>query len=338
MQIQKLKKYGAFLGEIKARIQTAQWQALQSVNQELVHLYWDIGKMIVVRQKTEGWGKSIVEQLAADLQKEFPGITGFSARNIWYMRDFYVCYGKNEKLQPLVAEIGWTHNLIILSRCKDSLEREFYIRMTRKMGWSKNVLIQKIEGKTYQATLSNQTNFKSTLPEKIHDQAALAVKDEYLFDFLGLGEEHNETQLEQALLGKINRFLVEMGGTFTFAGNQFRLEVGGQEFFIDILLYHRRLKCFVAIELKVGEFKPEHAGKMQFYLAALDDLIKSKGENPSIGIILCKEKNRTIVEYTLRSTNKPIGVSEYQTVRKLPKKLKTELPTPESIQKLFDSL
>ena len=176
------------------------------------------------------------------------------------------------------------------------------------------------------------------MPEKTQPHASLAIKDEYIFDFLGLGHEHSELELEQALLRKINRFLVEMGGTFTFAGNQFRIEVGGQDFFIDILLYHRRLKCFVAVDLKIGEFKPEYAGKMQFYLTALDDLIKSKDENPSIGMILCKEKNRTIVEYALRSSTKPIGVAEYKIVQKLPQKFKNELPSPQIIQKLFEKI
>ncbi|MGK7949231.1 MAG: YhcG family protein, partial [Xenococcaceae cyanobacterium] len=264
--------YGQLLGEIKQYIRSAQYEALRAVNQKLIALYWDIGKSIVTRQQGETWGKSVVEQLAQDLQQEFPGISGFSARNIWNMRSFYLKYCQNEKLQPLVAEISWTHNLIILQKCKDDLEREFYLRMTRKFGWTKNVLIHQIENQSYEKTLLNQTNFDKIVSEDIRFQAKLAVKDEYTFDFLELADEHSERQLEQAILAAVEPFLQEMGGMFAFVGSQYRLEVGDKEYFIDLLLFHRRLKCLVAIELKIGEFVPEYVGKMQFYLAALDDL------------------------------------------------------------------
>jgi len=244
-------EYGNLLQDVKQRIRSAQYEALRAVNKELISLYWDIGKMIVDRQKKHGWGKSIVENLAKDLQLEFPGVQGYSERNIWYMRNFFVEYENKPNLQPMVAEIGWTHNIIIMAKCKDDLEREFYIRMTKKFGWTKNVLIHQIENQSYEKTLLGQTNFNKVLPEKIKNQAKLAVKDEYTFDFLELGEEHREMELERALIAKVNKFLVEMGGAFAFMGNQFRLEIEGEEFFIDILLYHRRLKCLVAIELKV---------------------------------------------------------------------------------------
>ena len=332
------KGYVVFLEEIKQRIRTAQYEALKSVNKEMIQLYWDIGKMIVERQEKEGWGKAVVETLARDLQKEFLGMQGYSVQNLWYMRQFYMEYRSHEKLQPLVGEISWSKHLVIMGKCKDSLEREFYIRMTRKFGWTKKVLIHQIENKTYEKTLLNQTNFAKTLPDEVKNQAKLAVKDEYTFDFLELGEDHSEMELERELIARINRFLVEMGGAFAFLGNQFRLEINGNEFFIDLLLYHRRLKCLVAIELKIGEFKPEFAGKMQFYLAALDDLVKMPDENPSIGIILCKEKDRTIVEYTLRESKKPIGVAKYRVIVRLPKELKGELPTPEDIRKLLEDI
>ncbi|NTW06896.1 MAG: DUF1016 domain-containing protein [Syntrophaceae bacterium] len=332
------KGYVAFLDEIKQRIRTAQYEALKSVNKEMIQLYWDIGKMIVERQEKEGWGKAVVETLARDLQKEFLGMQGYSVQNLWYMRQFYMEYRSHEKLQPLVGEISWSKHLAIMGKCKDSLEREFYIRMTRKFGWTKKVLIHQIENKAYEKTLLNQTNFAKTLPDEVKNQAKLAVKDEYTFDFLELGEDHSEMELERELIARINRFLVEMGGAFAFLGNQFRLEINGNEFFIDLLLYHRRLKCLVAIELKIGEFKPEFAGKMQFYLAALDDLVKMPDENPSIGIILCKEKDRTIVEYTLRESKKPIGVAKYRVIVRLPKELKGELPTPEDIRKLLEDI
>lgn len=330
--------YGRLLGEIKERIRSAQYEALRKVNRELISLYWDIGRLIVERQQNAGWGKSIVENLANDLQAEFPGIGGFSARNIWNMRNFFLTYSENEKLQPLVAEIGWTHNLIIMEKCKDDLEREFYLRMTWKLGWTKNVLTHQIENKTYEKTMLGQTNFEETLPEEIRGQAKLAVKDEYTFDFLELGDEHSERQLETAILGRIEPFLREMGGVFSFIGSQYRLEVGDQEYFVDLLLHHRRLRCLVAIELKIGEFLSEYVGKMQFYLVALDDNVRMEDENPSIGIILCKSRNKTIVEYALRESTKPIGVASYRVVSTLPQELRGQLPAPDQVSKLLEDL
>lgn len=322
--------------EVQQRIRSAQYEALKAVNREMISLYWDIGQMIVIKQQDASWGKSVVEQLAKDLQAEFPGISGFSARNIWNMRNFYVTYSQNQKLQPLVAEIGWTHNLVILEKCKDDLEREFYIRMTRKFGWTKNVLIHQIENQTYEKTLLNQTNFDQSISAEIRNQLKLAVKDEYTFDLLELADEHSERQLEESILAKVQPFLQEMGGIFAFIGSQYRLEVDDEEYFIDILLYHRRLKCLVAIELKIGKFLPEYIGKMQFYLAVLDKTVKLPEENPSIGIILCKSKQRTIVEYALKESNKPIGVATYQIVSKVPQELKNQLPDPEQVARLLE--
>ena len=330
--------YVKLLGEVRERIRSAQYEALRAVNKELIALYWDIGRMIVERQRHESRGKSVVQRLAGDLQKDFPGIQGFSAQNLWYMRQFYRAYAGKPKLQPLVGEISWSNNLVVMARCKDDLEREFYIRMARKFGWSKNVLIQYIENQSYKKTLLGQTNFDKTVPQHIRAQARLAVKDEYTFDLLELGEEHSERELERALIGKIEHFLREMGGMFTFLGSQYRLEVSNKEYFIDLLLFHRRLKCLVAIELKITEFQPEHAGKMQFYLAALDDLVRLPDENPSMGIILCRSKDRVIVEYALRYTDRPIGVSEYHIVKRLPKALKGQLPTPEQIERLLKEI
>lgn len=331
-------EYKNLLVEVKQRIRSAQYEALKAVNKELIALYWDIGRIIVNRQQGASWGKSVVEQLAKDLQAEFPGISGFSARNIWNMRSFYVAYSQNEKLQPMVAEIGWTHNLVILEKCKDDLEREFYIRMTRKFGWTKNVLIHQIENKTYEKTLLNQTNFDQVVPEEIRNQAKLAVKDEYTFDFLELGDEHSERELELGILARVEPFLQEMGGMFAFIGSQYRLEIDDEEFFIDLVLYHRSLKCLVAVELKIGKFLPEYVGKMQFYLAVLDDKVKLPDENPSIGIILCKSKKKTIVEYALKESNKPIGIATYQVVSTVPQELKNQLPAPEQVAKLLEGV
>ncbi|GAB4483138.1 MAG: hypothetical protein OHK006_03230 [Thermodesulfovibrionales bacterium] len=328
--------YAALLSEVKERVRAAQYAALKAVNKELVALYWDIGRLIVSRQADAVHGAAIAEQLAADLRKEFPGVGGYSRRNIFYMREFYLAYRDLPKVQPMVAQIGWSHNLIILQRCKDPLEREFYIRMTRRFGWSKNVLIHQIENQSYEKTLLGQTNFDKALTPKLRAQAKLVVRDEYTFDFLEMGEQHGERELERALISRIEFFLRAMGGLFAFVGSQFRLEVEEQEYFIDLLLFHRRLKCLVAVELKVGEFQPEFVGKMQFYLAALDRQVREKGENPSIGIILCKEKKRTIVEYALQTAKKPIGVATYQIVKRLPKELKGQLPSPEQIAKLLE--
>lgn len=330
------ENYGELLVAVKQRIRAAQYEALKAVNKELISLYWDIGRLIVSRQEGETWGKSVVEKLAKDLQTEFPGISGFSARNIWRMRDFYLSYYTNKKLSPMVTEIGWSHNLEIMVRCKDDLEREFYIRAARKFGWTKNVLIHQIENQSYEKTLLNQTNFDKAISEDIRNQAKLAVKDEYTFDFLELSDEYSERQLEKAIIAKVQPFLIEMGGMFTFVGSQYRLEISNKEYFIDLLLFHRSLKCLVAIDLKIGEFLPEYIGKMQFYLAALDDKVRLDYENPSVGIILCKSKDKMIVEYALRESNKPIGVATYRIVSTLPQDLQDKLPTPEEIAKLLE--
>lgn len=280
----------------------------------------------------------MVERLSADLRREFPGVSGFSVQNLWYMRQFYQEYRAAEKLQPLVGEIGWAHNLVIIGRCKDPLEREFYIRMTRKFGWSKNVLIHQIENQGYEKAMLNQTNFDRALTPELRAQAKLAVKDEYIFDFLELGESYGERELERALIARIENFLRAMGGMFAFMGSQYRLEVDGDEFFIDLLLFHRKLKALVAVELKIGKFQPEFVGKMQFYLTALDKQVRQEDENPSIGIILCKEKNRTVVEYALHDARKPIGVATYEMTKTLPKELQGQLPAPDEIAELLDGL
>jgi predicted nuclease of restriction endonuclease-like (RecB) superfamily len=328
--------YARVLADIKERIRSAQSSALKAVNKELVRLYWDIGRNIVQRQESAGWGKAVVEQLARDLQAEFPGIRGFSIQNLWYMRQFYQEYYSSEKLQPLVGEISWAKNLVIMSRCKDSLEREFYIRSTKKFGWTKAVLVHQIDNQSYEKSLLGQTNFEKTLTPALRAQAKLAVKDEYTFDFLELGEEHSERELERALITRIEEFLRAMGGLFTFVGSQYRLEVEGDEYFVDLLLYHRRLKALVAIELKIGKFQPEYVGKMQFYLTALDRQVRMEDENPSIGIILCKDKKRTVVEYALHDAHKPIGVATYEITKTLPKALKGQLPSPEEIARLLE--
>ena len=330
--------YKQFLAEVKDRIFKAQYEALKRVNRQLIELYWDIGRMIVERQNEHGWGKSVVQNLAEDLQKEFPGIRGFSSSNLWRMKLFFETYNENEKLAPLVREISWSHNIVILEKCKDDLEKEFYTKMTKKFGWTKNVLIHQIDSKSYEKFLLNQTSFDKTLPDKYKHQAKLAVKDRYTFDFLELSEEHAEKELEIALINNIRKFLAEMGRYFAFIGNQYRLELDDEEYFIDLLLYHRILKSLVVVELKIGKFRPEYAGKMQFYLSVLDDKVKLPDENYSIGIIICRDKNRTVVEYTLKDVNKPIGVSTYTIGSELPEDIRHYLPSPAEIAERLSSL
>jgi len=332
MQIEKNREFIDFVKDIKEKILSSQYQALKKVNRELISLYWSIGKDIVEKQNEYGWGKSVVKNLSQELQKEFVGIRGFSERNLWNMRNFYIEYKDNQKLQSLTAEIGWTHNIVIFQKCKDNLEREFYILSTKKFGWTYRVLEHQIENKSYEKYLLNQTNFDKSLPQKYKYQAKFAVKDEYNFDFLELSDNHSEYELEIGLINKIREFLAIMGSDFTFVGNQYRLEIDNEEYFIDLLLYHRRLRALIAIELKIGKFKPEFAGKMSFYLSILNDKVKLPDENPSIGIIICQEKNRTIVEYALKETNQPIGVATYKTTKELPDNLQEYLPTATEIE------
>lgn len=331
-------EYLDFRNEITTRIRSAQYEAMKAVNKEIIALYWEIGKRITEQQKTLGWGKSVVETLSHDIQQEFPGIKGFGARNIWDMARFYTEYQGNEILQPLVAEISWSKHIVILTKCKDTRQRQFYIRATKKFGWTKDVLINKIEIKSYENYLLGQSNFDTTLPEKIRNQAVLALKDEYSFSLMGLDDEHSEYELEQSIVKNIRAFLMEFGPDFSFIGNQYRIELDGREYFIDLLLYNRRLQSMIAIELKVGEFKPEYKGKMEFYLNILNETVRMPHENPAIGIIICKSKSRMIVEYALKNSTMPIGVATYSLSSELPEAYRKLLPTSEEIAKKLEKL
>lgn len=324
-----------FISEIKAKVRQAQYDALKAVNIALINLYWEIGKSITEKQ-SQNWGKAVVPNLSAELQKEFPGVGGFSVGNLWLMAQFYTEYHDDGNLVPLVREISWSKHVTILKKCKESLKRQFYILSTKKFGWTKNILIHQIENNTYEKYLLNQTNFDSTLPEAIKNQAVLAIKDEYTFSFLGLADEHSERELENALVQNIRNFLLEMGHQFTFVGNQFKIEVEEKEYFVDLLLYHRQLQCLVAIELKIGEFMPEYKGKMEFYLTLLNEKVRMPNENDSIGIIICKEKNRTIVEYSLKTGSQPIGVATYQTSTQIPKDYQKLLPDNKTISEKIE--
>ena len=330
--------YQQFVAEVKERIRQAQYQALKAVNKEQIGLYWELGRLIVERQQQHGWGKSIVENLARELQLEFVGMSGMSSANLWRMRAFYVTYHANEKLAPLVRELGWSHNIAIMEKCKDDQERLFYLHQTRRNGWSKNVLIHQIEHQSYRKTLLSQQNFSQTLPESTRGAASVALKDEYTFDFLNLPGAYSEHQLEQAILANIRRFLIEMGGDFTFLGNQYTLELDGAEYRVDLLLYHRELRALVALELKIDEFKPEYAGKMNFYLSLLNHRVRKPHENPSIGIVICKSKSRTTVEFALQDVNKPIGVATYTLSPQLPDTLSRFFPSSEEFVRRIEAL
>ncbi|UYZ63390.1 PDDEXK nuclease domain-containing protein [Hymenobacter weizhouensis] len=333
-----LHDYQQLLADIKQRVRAAQYRALQAVNQEQMQLYWELGRLIAERQHQQGWGKSVVETLARDLQAEFVGVSGFSAQNLWYMRQFYLEYSASEILQPLVGEISWAKHLLILSKCKDPQERLFYTLQTRRNNWTKAVLLHQLKAQAYQKTLLAQHNFSATLPAAQQAPATLALKDEYLFDFLELSAEHSEYELEQALLGNVRRFLSEMGGDFTFIGNQYRLELEGNEYFVDLLLFHRELQCLVAVELKIDEFRPEYAGKMNFYLSLLNAQVRKPHEQPSIGIIICQSKQRTVVEFALRDINKPIGVATYTYTDTLPQELRPFFPSNEELVRRLEAV
>lgn len=323
--------YQPLIDDIKDLIQQKQYQVLKKMNSETINLYWEIGEEIYRQQQEKGWGKSIVNILSKELQNAFPGANGYSSANLWRMRNFYLTYKDSEKLAPLVREISWSNNIVIMEKCKNDLEKEFYIQMAIRYGWTKRVLTNFVETQTYEKYLLNQSNFELTLPKERRAQAKLAIKDEYTFDFAELSPEYSEHELEMQLVNNIRAFLIEMGGDFTFVGNQYHLTVGTKDLYIDLLLFHRRLRSLVAIELKIGEFEAEYAGKMQLYLTVLDEQVKLPEENPSIGIIICKSKDKTYVEYALKQTNVPIGVATYSLSKSLPDDLKHLLPEPDEI-------
>lgn len=319
--------YAHLLLELKARIRTAQVKAALAINRELVLLYWGIGKDILARQKEDGWGSKVIERLAHDLTAEFPDMSGLSHRNLKYMRAFAEAWPEEPIVQQLAAQLPWFHNCVLIDKVKDSRERRWYAEQTIHNGWSRNVLVLQIESGLYRRQGKAITNFKATLPSAQSDLAQQLIKDPYNFDFLTLGSAAQERDLEKGLLIHLRQFLVELGVGFAFVGSQVPLEVGGEHFRLDLLFYHLKLRCFVVIDLKMTPFQPEYAGKMNFYLAAVDDLMRHPDDKPSIGLILCKAKNRIIAEYALRNTGTPMGISEFKHFENLPEQLKGSLPT-----------
>ena len=334
--------YAELLEDLKGRVRTAQLKAAVAVNREMIQLYWDIGRLIVERQEREGWGKGIVDRLARDIQKAFPGLAGFSPLNVTRMRMFYLAYTQGLTIlsQPVteldghtlprpMAQIPWGHNLVLLFKLKDPLQRLWYARQTVEHGWSRTILELQIQSDLYGRQGKAVSNFAATLPPPQSDLAQQTLKDPYLFDFLTLSDEAHERDLEGGLVGHVQRFLLELGAGFAFVGRQVHLVVGDDDFYIDLLFYHLKLRCFVVIDLTMKKFTPEDAGQMNFYLSAADDLLRHPDDKPSIGLILCKTRNRVVAEYALRDLVKPIGIAEWQTrlVQSLPEHLQGSLPT-----------
>jgi predicted nuclease of restriction endonuclease-like (RecB) superfamily len=355
--------YASLLTDLKARVRAAQLRAAVSVNRELILLYWDIGKTIVEAQKIKGYGKQVVERLAVDLQKEFPGMAGFSPQNVWFMRSFYLAWSAvPQKLsqavresktailsQPVresatpnlpapISELPWGHNRLLLTKLETPATRLWYAHKVVEHGWSRAVLTHHIETQLHKREGKAVTNFQRTLPPPQSDLAEQTLKDPYNFDFLMLGNDAHERDLEQGLLDHIQKFLLELGVGFAFVGRQYHLEVSGQDYYLDLLFYHLRLRCYIVIDLKMKVFEPEFAGKMNFYLSAVDDQLRHADDGPSIGLLLCKERDHLTVEYALRDLKKPIGVAQWQTklVESLPKNLKGSLPTVAEIEAELD--
>jgi predicted nuclease of restriction endonuclease-like (RecB) superfamily len=324
--------YDDFFRNLKERIRSAQVKAALAVNQELVLLYWQIGRDILQRQQDEGWGTKVVDRLAQDLKMEFPEMTGFSPRNLKYMRAFAEAYPDEALVHQLGAQIPWKHNCAILDKLKDPEQRVWYIQKTVEHGWSRNVLMHQIDTDLYSRQGGALTNFQAVLPAPQSDLAQSLLKSEYNLEFLNLREKALERDLERALLEHMQKFLLELGVGFAFVGSQYRLDVEGDEFFVDLLFYHLALSCFVVIELKTTDFKPEYSGQINFYVNVIDDKLRRPTDNPTIGIVLCRSKKKAVVEYALRGMSQPISVSTYRTTAALPEEFKAQLPSIEDLQ------
>ncbi|MCY6494326.1 PDDEXK nuclease domain-containing protein [Leptolyngbya sp. GGD] len=329
--------YPQLLNDLKERIRTAQVRAAVAVNRELVLLYWQIGRMILDRQAQAGWGAKVIDQLSKDLRREFPEIKGFSSRNLKYMRTFAETYPDSSIVQEVLAQITWYHNLALLEKLKTTEDRLWYAQQTIANGWSRNILVIQIETRLRDRQGKAMTNFERTLPKPQSDLANSLLKSPYSFDFLSLGREAQERDLENALVAHIRDFLLELGVGFAFVGSQYHLQVGNEDYYVDLVFYHLKLRCFVIIDLKMIEFTPEMSGKMNFYLAVVDDLLRHPDDQPTIGLILCKSKNQTIVEYALRSINRPIGVSTHEIWNSLPEQFKQSLPSIEQLELEMDA-
>jgi len=332
VSLQPAEGYGEWLESLKMRISGARSRAALAVNAELIGLYWQIGHEITERQHRQGWGTKVIDRLSSDLKDAFPDVKGFSSRNLKYMRTFAEHCPDGQIGQQAAAQLPWFHVVTLLTRIDDPQAREWYALQTAEHGWSRSTLEANIRDALLERQGRAISNFTARLPEAHAALAQQSLKDPYLFDFLGLDNEAKERDIEDALVSHITRFLLELGAGFAFLGRQYRLEVGGDEFFLDLLFYHIRLKCYVVVELKGSAFKPEHAGQLNFYLAAIDAQIKAPDDRPTIGLLLCKAQNRLVAEYALSGIDKPIGVAEYRLVRALPEPLEGELPSIAEIE------
>jgi len=336
------REYKTFIKEIKQRVKEVQIKASLQVNRTLLEFYWELGSKIVEKQKNAHWGSGFLKNMSRDLMEEFPDVKGFSLRNIKYIRQWYLFYSiQSEKGQQVVAQlflIPWGQNLHIITKCKNINQALFYINKTIENSWSRTVLKHQIESQLYERTAKAITNFSDTLPQPQSDLANELTKDPYQFDFLTLRERHNERELEDALMENMTKFLLELGQGFAFVGRQYKLVIGGDEFRIDLLFYHIKLACYVVVELKTVKFQPEFAGKLNFYISAVDGELKEKKDNPTLGILICKSKNSTVVEYALKDINKPIGISEYRLSTILPKEFKSSLPSIKEIEEELEGL
>ncbi|MDL1974199.1 MAG: PDDEXK nuclease domain-containing protein [Deltaproteobacteria bacterium] len=359
----EISRYSQLLDAVKIRIRQAQVKAMLSANAEMILMYWDIGRIIAERQKNEGWGAGVIPRLSKDIRNELPEVKGFSERNIGYMMRFAREYsmplilqqpvakissevrpesqvlsplhGKDimECLQRLVANIPWGHNILLMQKIKDLPTRVWYMRQAIENGWSRDVLGMMVKSKAHNRQGTAVTNFSAQLPSPQSDMAQQALKDPYIFDFLSLTEPFQERELEAGLVQHLEKFLIELGQGFAFVGRQYHLEISEKDFYIDLLFYQLNLRCFMVIELKKGDFKPEYAGKMNFYCSVVDDKLKHETDKPTIGLVLCQTKDRILAEYALRDLKKPIGISEYELTRALPEELKSSLPSIEDIEK-----
>ena len=330
--ISEIEKYNSFLVDIKTQIKLSQQKAFNAVNQEMISLYFNIGKMINTWQKELGWGAKVIDKLSLDILNEFPTMSGFSTRNLKLMVQFYKEYSNDEFVQPIVAQIPWTHNIILIQKIKDKNIRFWYMEQTLQNGWSKDILSLMIKSEVHNRTGNLVSNFSQILPPLESDLVQQSFKDPYRFDFLTITEPFRERELENNLIKHMEKFLIELGSGFAFVGRQYKLEIGDDEFYIDLLFYHLKLRCFIVVELKKGKFKPEYSGQVNFYCSAIDGILAQKDDKPTIGLILCQEKNEIVAEYSLRNMTQPIGISEYQLTEVLPKEFESSLPTIEEIE------
>ncbi|QZE31199.1 PDDEXK nuclease domain-containing protein [Pantoea ananatis] len=325
--------YADWLADLKGRIHSAQQRAALAVNRGLVGLYWQIGRDILVRQAEQGWGAKVIERLAHDLRTAFPEMKGFSPRNLKYMRAFAEAWPDAEFVQAVLAQLPWYHQLALLDKLNSPEDRRWYATKAIEHSWSRNILVMQIETGLLQRSGSAVTNFDVSLPQAQSDLARESLKDPYRFDFLGLTEKAQEREVENALVKHVTEFLLELGAGFAFVGRQVLLDVGGDEFFLDLLFYHLKLRCYVVIELKGGKFKPEHLGQLGFYLTAVDRQVKDEQDNPTIGLLLCKSKNKVVAEYALGDKSQPMGIAEYKLAASLPAELQTSLPSIEQLER-----